>query len=178
MTLKTKFTYEDYLALPGYERYEIHDGDLVLLTSANTPHQQVSKKLIMQLLEVEMSGLGTAYFGPFDVLFSDTELVQPDLIFIARERADIITHANVRDAPDLVVEILSPSTASRDWNYKQGLYAKYGVKELWMVDPQTLLLWQLMLRGDAFEIAGVFGAGESFDSPTLGGFTIDLSKVF
>ena len=118
------------------------------------------------------------FFAPLDIVFSDTEVVQPDLMFISSERAEIITHANIQDAPDLVVEILSPSTASRDWNYKQGLYAKYGVKELWMVDPESALLWRLMLRGDAFEIAGVYGAGESFDSPTLGGFTIDLSKVF
>ena len=178
MALRTKFTYSDYLALPGYERYEIHDGELVLLTSANTPHQHASKKLILQLLEVEASGLGTAYFAPFDVVFSDTEVVQPDLMFIARERYDIITHANVQAAPDLVVEILSPSTASRDWNYKQGLYAKYGVKELWMVDPESAFLWRLMLRGEAFEIAGVYGADESFDSPTLGGLTVNLTDVF
>ena len=178
MTLKTKFTYEDYLALPGDERYEIHDGELILVASPSTPHQIVNKKLFAQLLEVEATGLGQVFYAPLDIVFSGTEVVQPDIMFINRERADIITHANVRDAPDLVVEILSPSTASRDWNYKQGLYAKYGVKELWMVDPQTLLLWRLTLRGDAFEIAGVFGADESFDSPTLGGFTIDLSKVF
>lgn len=174
----TKFTYADYLALPGYERYEIHDGELVLLTSANEPHQRISKRLFAQLLKVEASGLGQVFFAPLDILFSDTEVVQPDLMFISRERSDIITHANIQDAPDLVVEILSPSTASRDWNYKQGLYAKYGVKELWMVDPESAFLWRLMLRGDAFEIAGVYGADESFDSPTLGGFTINLSKVF
>lgn len=178
MALRTKFTYADYLALPGYERYEIHGGELVLLTSANTPHQHASKWLLAQFLEIERSGLGRVYFAPFDVVFSDTEVVQPDLMFISSERAEIITHANVQAAPDLVVEILSPSTASRDWNYKQGLYAKYGVKELWMVDPESAFLWRLMLRGDAFEIAGVYGADESFDSTTLGGFTIDLSKVF
>lgn len=178
MTLKTKFTYADYLALPGDERYELHDGELVLVASPNEPHQRVSKRLFLQLAEVEASGLGQAYFAPFDILFSDTEVVQPDLMFISRERSDIITHANIQDAPDLVVEILSPSTASRDWNYKQGLYAKYGVKELWMVDPESALLWRLMLRGDAFEIAGVYGADESFDSPTLGEFTISLADVF
>ena len=178
MTLKTKFTYEDYLALPGDERYEIHDGELILVASPNEPHQRASKWLFGQFLEIERSGLGRVYFAPFDVVFSDTEVVQPDLMFIARERTEIITHANVQDAPDLVVEILSPSTASRDWNYKQGLYAKYGVKELWMVDPESAFLWRLMLRGEAFEIAGVYGAGESFDSTTLGGFTINLADVF
>lgn len=178
MTLKTKFTYADYLALPGNERYELHDGELILVASPNEPHQRASKMLIAQFLDVEASGIGRMYHAPFDIVFSDTEVVQPDLMFIARERYDIITHANVQDAPDLVVEILSPSTASRDWNYKQGLYAKYGVKELWMVDPESAFLWRLMLRGDAFEIAGVYGADESFDSPTLGGFTISLADVF
>ena len=178
MALKTKFTYADYLALPGDERYELHNGELVLVASPNEPHQRVSMRLIAQLLEVQASGIGVIYHAPFDIVFSDTEVVQPDLMFISQERAEIITRANVQAAPDLVVEILSPSTASRDWNYKQGLYAKYGVKELWLVSAESGLLWQLTLSGDAFEMAGVYGEGESFDSPTLGGFAIDLSKVF
>ena len=175
---KPKVTYTDYLALPGDERYELHDGELVLVASPSTPHQRVNKRLFLQIVEVEESGLGQVFYAPLDIVFTDTEVVQPDLMFIASERAEIITHANIQGAPDLAVEILSPSTASRDWNYKQGLYAKYGVKELWMVAPESGLLWLMLLRGDAFELAGVYGEGESFDSPALGGFTINLSEVF
>ena len=72
---------------------------------------------------------------PFDIVFSDTEVVQPDIMFISREREHIRTGANVQGAPDLVVEILSPSSVGRDWSYKRELYAKYGVKEYWIADP-------------------------------------------
>lgn len=181
MALRTKLTYADYLALPGDERYELHDGELVLVASPNEPHQRVSKRLFLQLAEVEASGLGQTYFAPFDIVFSDTEVVQPDLMFISRERSDIITRTNIQGVPDLVVEILSPSTASRDWNYKYNLYAKYRVKELWMVAPELHLLWLMFpdqTGYDPFAIGGIYGKGDSFGSPILGFFRIHLSEVF
>ena len=174
----TKLTYADYLALPGDERYELLDGELVLVASPNEPHQRASKRLTRQLLGVEDSGLGQIYIAPFDVLLSDTEVVQPDLMFISREREDIITHANVQGAPDLVVEILSPSTANRDWTRKREMYARHGVKELWIVDPEARIVWVMLLRDGDFELTGVYGEGQSFSSTTLEGFTIDLDETF
>ena len=177
--VSTKLTYADYLALPGDdERYELLDGELVLVASPNEPHQRAAKRLAWQLQPVERSGLGQVYFAPFDVILSDTEVVQPDLLFISQERAEIITHANVQGAPDLVVEILSPSTANRDWTRKREMYARHGVKELWIVDPDAGIVWVMLLRDDDFELAGVYGAGQSFSSATLGGLTIDLDDVF
>ena len=174
----TKLTYADYLALPGDERYELLDGELVLVASPNEPHQRASKRLTRQLLAVEDSGLGQIYIAPFDVLLSDTEVVQPDLMFISQEREDIITHANVQGAPDLVVEILSPSTANRDWTRKREMYARHGVKELWIVDPEARIVWVMLLRDGDFELTGVYGEGQSFSSATLEGFTIDLDETF
>ena len=174
----TKLTYADYLALPGDERYELLDGELVLVASPNEPHQRAAKRLAWQLLPVEEQGLGQVYFAPFDVLLSDTEVVQPDLMFISQEREEIITHANVQGAPDLVVEILSPSTASRDWTRKREMYARHGVKELWIVDPEARIVWVMLLRDGDFELTGVYGEGQSFSSATLEGFTIDLDETF
>ena len=74
---------------------------------------------------------------PFDVVLSDTDVVQPDLLFVSNERANIITDENIQGAPDLVVEILSPSTAERDQTFKRSLYAKHGVKEYWLVDTDA-----------------------------------------
>ncbi len=176
--VSTKLTYADYLALPGDERYELHDGELVMVASPSEPHQRVAKRLAWQMMTLEERGLGQVYFAPFDVVLSDTEVVQPDLLFISQERAHIITHANVQGAPDLVVEILSPSTSNRDWTYKRELYAKYSVKELWLVDPEAGIVWVMLLRGDAFELAGVYSDAQSFGSSTLEGFTIDLDDVF
>ena len=174
----TKLTYADYLALPGDERYELLDGELVLVASPNEPHQRASLLLTRQLMAVEDNGLGRIYVAPFDVILSDTEVVQPDLLFVSQERVDIITHANVQGAPDLVVEILSPSTATRDWTHKREMYARNRVKELWIVDPDAKIVWVMLLRDDDFELTGVYGEGQSFSSGTLEGLTIDLDKTF
>ena len=176
--VSTKLTYADYLALPGDERYELHDGELVLVASPSEPHQRVSKRLALQMLSVEEHGLGQVYYAPLDVILSDTEVVQPDLLFVSQERSHIITHANVQGAPDLVVEILSPSTANRDWTYKRDLYARHGVKELWIVDPDARIVWVMLLRDGDFELVGVYGEGQSFSSSTLESLTIDLSNTF
>ncbi len=176
--VSTKLTYADYLDLPGDERYELLDGELVMVASSNEPHQRVSKRLMWQMLPVEERGLGQVYNAPFDVVLSDTEVVQPDLLFVSQERAHIITRANIQGAPDLVVEILSPSTANRDWTYKRELYASHGVKELWLVAPDAKIVWIMLLRGDNFELTGIYREGQTFSSPTLEGFTINLDDTF
>lgn len=173
-----KLTYEDYANIPGDERYELIDGELILVSSPNEMHQRVSKRLLWLFRDVEESGLGWVYDAPFDVILSDTDVVQPDLMFISKERADIITPANVQGAPNLVVEVLSPSTAQRDWTQKRDLYAKYGVRELWLVAPDARLVWVMALTDGEYAIAGVYKEGQTLISPTLAGLTIDLGYVF
>lgn len=173
-----KLTYEDYANIPGDERYELIDGELILVSSPNEMHQRVSKRLLWLFRDVEESGLGWVYDAPFDVILSDTDVVQPDLMFISKERADIITPANVQGAPNLVVEVLSPSTAQRDWTQKRDLYAKYGVRELWLVAPDAKLAWVMALTDGDYAIAGVYKEGQTLISPTLEGLTIDLGYVF
>ena len=173
-----KLTYEDYANIPGDERYELIDGELILVSSPNEMHQRVSKRLLWLFRDVEESGLGWVYDAPFDVILSDTDVVQPDLMFISKERADIITPANVQGAPNLVVEVLSPSTAQRDWTQKRDLYAKYGVRELWLVAPDAKLVWVMALTDGEYAIAGVYKDGQTLISPTLAGLTIDLGYVF
>lgn len=173
-----KLTYEDYANIPGDERYELIDGELILAAAPNEIHQRVSKRLLSRLLAAEEQGLGWVYDAPFDVVLSDTEVVQPDLLFVSKDRADIITPANVQGAPNLVVEILSPSTAQRDWTQKRELYAKYGVQEFWPIDPEAGMVWVLSLRNGEYEIAGIYEEGQMLISPTLAGLTIDLGYVF
>ena len=135
---KIKLTYEDYAKTPDDERYELIDGELLMVPSPNRPHQWTVIHLGTRLIAfVEENDLGEVYFAPFDVVLSDTNVVQPDLVFVSRERLGIITHANIQGAPDLVVEVRSPSTAYRDLTIKRRLYAEHGVKEYWMVDPEA-----------------------------------------
>ena len=174
----TKLTYEDYANTPEGERYELIDGKLILLTTPNTIHQRVRILLGWQLMPVEKRGLGWVYPVPLDVVLSDHDVVQPDLQFILKENAHIITEANVQGAPDLVVEIVSPETARRDWNQKRYLYAKYGIKELWIADPDARIVWVMLLRDGEYEVVGIYGDTQTFSSPTLAGVTIDLRDVF
>lgn len=174
-----KFTYEDYLNTPEDKRYELLDGNLVALSSPEEFHQRVSILLGSKLVQVAVENrLGKVYHAPFDVVLSNTDVVQPDLIFVSNERADIITPENIQGAPDLVVEILSPSTAARDKTFKRSLYAKHGITEYWMVDltEKTITILRHGERG--FEVIEIYGEGEILTSPTLQGFTLNLDDIF
>ena len=174
-----KFTYEDYLSAPEDERYELLDGALVMTPAPGEPHQRVSMWLGWKLIQfVAENRLGEVYHAPFDVVLSDFDVVQPDLIFVSHARAHIITPANLQGAPDLVVEILSPSTAERDKTFKYALYAEHGVGEYWMVDTDAKTITVLLLGERGFAVAGIYGEGQTLESPTLGGFALAIDDIF
>ena len=117
-----KFTYQDYLNTPDDKRYELLEGDLVTIATPGELHQSVSAQLGWRLVQAASeNNLGRVYHAPFDVVLSDTDVVQPDLLFVSNRRSHIITPENIQGAPDLVVEILSPSTATRDRTFKRTL---------------------------------------------------------
>ena len=174
-----KLTYADYRRTPDDERYELVDGELIMSPSPNRAHQDICLELGALLhTYVKESGLGKIYIAPFDVVLSETNVVQPDLLFIANERTHIITPDNVQGPPNLVVEILSPSTANRDRTLKRALYAQYGVPEYWLVDPDTRTVTVLRLGTAGFTVVDRYGAGETLTSPTLPGFTVNLDDLF
>lgn len=179
MVTKPKYTYEDYLNTPEGERCELLDGELILVASPNEEHQLASVKLVsLMYLYVTARELGWVFHAPFNIVFSDTEVVQPDLMFISKEREHIRSGANVRGAPDLVVEILSPSSSRRDWKYKRELYAKYRVKEYWIVDPANRIVSVMLLKDGVLEIAGAYVEGDKLASAALEGFEVGVSKIF
>ena len=174
-----KFTYADYRNTPDDKRYELLDGDLVMAPAPGTAHQRALRKLTILLgLTVERTGVGEVFIAPCDVVLSNTDVVQPDLLYISNERAHIITDENIQGAPDLVVEILSPSTAERDQTFKRSLYAKHGVKEYWLVDTDAKTVTVLTLESDGYALVAVYREGQALSSPTLAGFTVDTAEVF
>ena len=174
-----KLTYADYCRTPDDERYELVDGELVMSPSPNRAHQTICLGLGTLLHAfVAEHGRGEIYIAPFDVVLSDTNVVQPDLLFVSKEQAYIVTEDNVQGPPDLVVEILSPSTAERDRSLKRALYARYGVREYWLVDPDTRTVTVLLLDDGAFVEVAHYGAGQTLTSPTLTGFTVNLDDIF
>ena len=178
-TTRVRFTYEDYLNTPEDKRYELLDGELIMVSSPSIPHQRAERKLGTRIDRfVERRDLGEMFFSSTDVILSDTDVVQPDLLFISRERMHIIAHNAIHGAPDLVVEILSPSTAQRDLTFKRRLYAKHGVKEYWQVNIDERRVTVLSLGGNDYEVAAVYDSGETLTSPVLPGFTLAIDEIF
>ena len=174
-----KLTYADYCLTPDDERYELLDGELIVAPAPNSDHQRVDAKLGWRLAQfVEERDLGQVFFAPYDVVLSETDVVQPDLLFISKGRAYIITPANAHGAPDLVAEILSPSTVERDRTFKCALYARYGVSEYWLVDPDARTVTVLLLEASAFAEVARYGAGQTLTSPTLPGLAVNLDDIF
>lgn len=179
INVKTRLTFADYLETSDDERYELLDGELVLSPSPKEIHQYISGILYLMIgTFVRERRLGKVYFAPFDVVLSDTDVVQPDLLFVSNERIGIVTADNVQGAPDLVVEILSPATAERDRMLKLDLYARHGVIEYWIVDPDARTI-TVLLRGESgFEVNGIYGEGQTMRSPTLEEFSVALEEIF
>ncbi len=179
LDVQTKLTYADYLRTADDERYELLSGELVMSPSPREIHQYILGRLFLRLgTFIYGRNLGRVYCSPFDVVLSDTDVVQPDLLFVSSGRESIITAENVQGAPDLVVEILSPATAERDRTIKLDLYARYGVREYWIVDPDDKKI-TVFVRGESrFEVVGIYEAEESLHSPTLAEFSIALQDIF
>ena len=175
-----KFTYEDYRTTPEDKRYELLDGDLLMTPAPNLKHQEVQCRLGRRLAQfIEERALGKFFFAPCDVVFSNHDVVQPDLLFVSRERAHFLSGGDaVRGAPDLVVEILSPATAGRDRGYKHALYARHGVTEYWLVDPLDETIAIHRLQDAALVVAHTFGRGQTLRSPLLAGLELDVDAVF
>lgn len=173
-----RYTYEDYRRTSDDERFELLDGELIEVPAPRVDHQRIVLELATLLHTfVEERRLGVVLPAPCDVVLSDTDVVQPDLLFVAAERAHIIVPENVRGAPDLVVEVLSPSSAKRDRTQKRALYAKHAVREYWQVDPGAGTVTVLRLAGADFEIDGVYGRGRTVTSPSLPGLHFNLDQV-
>ena len=147
-----QWTYEDYANIPEDGlRHEIIAGEHLVNPSPSTLHQYVSKRLQYQLyIKIELAGIGVLYDAPIDVQLSEFDIVQPDLIIILNENIDKITPTKIQVAPHLVVEILSPSTASHDRTIKKELYERARVSEYWIVDPFDQHVEQWVLRDGAF----------------------------
>lgn len=174
-----KFTYEDYLHMPEDRRYELIDGDL-LMTPAPSPYHQIVCARIQEAIRhfVDERRLGVVLFAPCDVYFSRHDVVQPDILYIAADRIAMIKQNYIQGPPDLVVEILSPSDPTRDLEIKRKLYARYGVREYWIVDPDAKTIEVLYREGSDWKSAQTFASGDRLASPLLQDFRLDLSGVF
>ena len=176
---KVKYTYEDYMRTPDDIRYELLDGELILSPAPRTAHQRTSRKILNPLDDFVIENeLGEVFHAPYDVALDDFNVVQPDILFVSNERAHIVTDLNIQGAPDLVIEILSPSTAQRDRTQKRDLYARHDVKEYWQSDTDAKSVQVLTLENGEYRVAGIYTAGQTIVSPLLPGFSLSVDDIF
>ncbi len=165
--------------MPGDKRYELIGGEFFVVTSPNEHHQRISRELEYALLTyVKKNKSGFVYYAPFDVVFSDEDVVQPDIVFVSEERKNIIAKDNIQGPPDLIVEIISPKTGYRDRGIKRKLYCEYGVKEYWIVDPAEQTVEVLTFIENDYKTENIYPADGILYSPLLKGLEIDLNIIF
>ena len=177
-----KFTYEDFLSFPDDgKRHEIIDGEHYVTPSPNTKHQRIVVNLT-GLLHAHLSRHpgGHLFVAPFDVLFAEHDVVEPDLIYVSRARADILTTQHIRGAPDLLVEILSPSTRKTDEVTKRKRYEHFGVLEYWVVDPELDAIKVYRRVDEAFVRVAELSVERQdvLTTPLLPEFAAPLGEIF
>lgn len=134
-----RWTYAEFARLPeDGNRYEVIAGELYVTPAPGSSHQRIVTRLTFVLeAHVRRHELGWVFVGPMDALFSEGDYLEPDLVFVRRERRGVVSERGLEAAPDLVVEVLSPSTAERDRTLKRDRYLHFGVPEYWVVDPDV-----------------------------------------
>jgi Uma2 family endonuclease len=179
---KLKFTYEDYLLFPDDgRRHELIGGEHYVTAAPSEKHQIAAGNLHLDLgMFVRNHGLGRVFFYPYDLVLSDQDVVQPDLLFISRERAAVAKRQGIPAVPDLVIEILSESTRKRDETIKRKLYEWAGVREYWVVDPVLETVKVYRLNGGVYERVAELSAeaGDRLQTPLLPGLTVAVAGIF
>ncbi len=183
------YTYKDYLSWSDDERWEIIDGKPVAMSPAPTPeHQMISVRLLETLLMQKQKMKNcTIIHAPVDVLLVDSEddyssgdsirtVVQPDILILCDSSK--IKKRGIEGAPDLVIEIVSPSTVSRDMTLKRDLYEKHGVREYWIVQPGERIVIVYILTETGFSKGSVFTENDRISLNILSDCEVDLSNIF
>jgi len=178
----SRLTYDEFQMLPrdGRKLIELIEGEVFMTPSPNTKHQRAVVKLLRLLADfAEEHDLGEVFVAPYDVVFSKWTALEPDLLFIRKDRASIVTEANVQGPPDLVIEILSPSRRAYDRKKKFRVYEEAGVSEVWYVDPEKRTVEVLNVGADRrYVVTAELSGNAAIVSKVLPGLSLTLSEVF
>lgn len=174
------FTVEDYRAMPeGPPYYQLIEGELIMSPSRNRYHQEIIGNVYALLREhVRRQRLGFVYVAPIDVFLSEVDVVQPDVLFVSRGRKNVLRDDGVHGGPDLVVEIVSPSNGPLEKRRKLPLYARNGVKEEWLIEPNLEQIHRYDFTANAAKPVRIVDSEETFETPLFPGLTINAADVF
>ncbi len=177
---RKEWTYKDYLKLNDDKRYEVIKGRLYEMPAPVPLHQKVSRNLGFTLWGfIKKFEMGEIYYSPIDVVLSEDVVLQPDIVFVSKGRMNIIGEKAIMGSPDLVVEIVSPTTIRRDTVVKKEIYETFGVKEYWLVypDERAIEVWALG-EGGRYELYSFAEKDGKVKSEVLKGLEVDLKEVF
>lgn len=172
-------TIKEYRELPEGSPYQLIEGELVMTPAPTPRHQRISSKLFKRIdAFVEKTSAGLLYYSPIDIYLEEENAYQPDIILVSTARKDIIKEDAIHGAPDMVIEILSPSTAYYDLRKKFRVYERSGVQEYWIVDPEMLSIEIYgNEKGHFVQTARAEGEGE-VESGVLKGLKVSVEGVF
>ena len=177
-----KLTWDDYVLFPeDGMRHELIDGEHYVTASPFRRHQTIVRELLVAIANyLSAHPIGEVFGAPFDVILSRFDVVEPDLLYVSKERAPDVLKEWVRGAPDLVIEIASESTRKRDETIKRALYERTGVIEYWIVDPEIEVVKIYRRSGDRFDRPHELSrsAGDVLTSAILPGFDLALDRIF
>jgi len=173
-----RWTYEEYYRLDDDQRYEIIAGKLLMAPAPDTWHQSWLNDLNLFLSQfVKQRKLGRIFIAPIDVVLDSENTVQPDIVFVSAANASIVQHRAIFRTPDLIVELISPSSVRRDRYEKQNLYARFGVKEYWIDDPANKSLEILTLKEVRYELHCAAEEKGKLASQVFAGLEFDLTEI-
>jgi Uma2 family endonuclease len=178
-----EWTYEDYARLPndGW-KYEVIEGVLYMTPSPNTKHQRVIVRILLKMgAYVAQNGLGEVFASPLDVILPNNlgTPVQPDIFFIRKERLGMVKDRQIEGAPDLVVEVLSPSNWVDDRRVKFAAYAQSSIAEYWIVDPTQDTVEVFVLSAtESYDLLDRFEVGDVVHSQMVAGFSLPVDEIF
>jgi len=175
------WTYKKYLEINDNNRYEVIEGKIYMMSPApDSNHQAVSREIEFSLLAyAKKTNTGKVFDAPIDVIFDEKNVFQPDIVFITNENLSIVKKRGIFGAPDIVVEILSPSSYTIDTVIKKSIYEKFGVKEFWIVDIANQVIELFLLENGKYELFSYANEKGKINSKILGDdFTLSLEEVF
>jgi len=178
-----KLTYDDFVLFPDDgKRHELIDGEHYVTPSPNTKHQRISLHLVVMIGGwLEEHRVGRLFHAPYDVVLSLFDVVEPDLLYLSNQRAaEVMTTLHLQGAPELVVEINSRGTRSRDETIKRRLYERAGVSEYWCIDPELDVVRVYRRDGDRFARPVELSreAGDILTTPLWPGLSLPLQRIF
>jgi len=180
MSTVSKLTYQDYVKFPDDgQRHEIINGEHFVNPAPGTYHQDLSRHIQFQLYAaIELTGLGRVYDAPCDVQLTESDIVQPDIIVVLQAKIRKITPTKIKCVPDLLIEILSPSTRTYDNTDKKQLYEREKVPEYWIVDPQehSVTRW-LLDESDRYSASTIETESITYRG-IPDGVVVDLTRVW